>query len=99
MPSKYGSYKTVWERHKKWSTKGVWKNIMNSLVSRGYNSGLINIDDLSVDSSTVASKKEGGRKQALIDGHKSMKGSKIQAAVTPRSLPIVTGLGPGNEGA
>jgi hypothetical protein len=35
------------------------------------------IDDLSVDSSTVASKKEGGRKQALIDGHKSMKGSKI----------------------
>ena len=32
-------------------------NIMNSLVSRGYTSGLINIDDLSVGSSTVASKK------------------------------------------
>jgi len=32
---------------------------MNSLVSRGYNSGLINIDDLSVDSSTVASNKAG----------------------------------------
>lgn len=74
---------------------------MNSLISRGYTSGLIiNIDDLSVDSSTVASKK-GGKKQALIDGHKRMKGeSKIHvAAVTPRSLLIVTGLGPGNEGA
>ena len=59
MPPKYGSYKTVWERHKKWSIKGVWKNIMNFLVSRGYASGLINIDDLSVDSSTVAAKKEG----------------------------------------
>jgi len=23
MPTKYGSYKTVWERHKKWSDKGV----------------------------------------------------------------------------
>jgi putative transposase len=58
MPPKYAFYKTVWERHnKKWSTKGIWKNIMNSLVSRGYTSGLINIDDLSVDSSTVASKK------------------------------------------
>ena len=35
-------------------------NIMNSLISRGYTSGLINnMDDLSVDSSTVASKKEG----------------------------------------
>ena len=58
MPPKYAFYKTVWERHnKKWSTKGIWKNIMSSLVSRGYTSGLINIDDLSVDSSTVASKK------------------------------------------
>jgi hypothetical protein len=56
---KYGSYKTVWERHKKWSIKGIWKNMMNSLISRGYNSGLINIDDLSADSSTVASKKWG----------------------------------------
>ena len=37
--------------------KGVWKNIMNSLVSRGYSSGLIKIDDLFVDSSTVAAKK------------------------------------------
>src|SRR4051812_40057808 len=49
MPPKYGSYKTVWERHnKKWSIKGVWKNIMNSLVSCSYASGLINIDDLSL---------------------------------------------------
>jgi hypothetical protein len=47
--------------HKKWSDKGVWKNIMNSLVSRGYTSGLIKIDDLSVDSSTVAAKKRGNK--------------------------------------
>ena len=37
------------------------ENIMNSLISRGYTSGLINIDDFSVDSSTVAAKK-GGKK-------------------------------------
>ncbi len=43
------------------SDKGVWKNIMNSLVSRGYTSGLIKIDDLSVDSSTVAAKKGGNK--------------------------------------
>jgi len=61
MPTKYGSYKTVWERHKKWSDKGVWKNIMNSQVSRRYTSGLIKIDDLSVDSSTVAAKKGGNK--------------------------------------
>jgi hypothetical protein len=32
-----------------------------SLVSRGYSSGLIKIDDLSVDSSTVAAKKGGNK--------------------------------------
>jgi transposase len=63
MPPKYGSYKTVWERHKKWSIKGVWKNIMNSLISYGYTSGLINIDDdLSVDSSSTVAAKKGGKK-------------------------------------
>ena len=61
MPSKYGSHKTVWERHKKWSEKNIWKRILDSLVSHGYHTGLVNADDLSVDSSTVPAKK-GGRK-------------------------------------
>ena len=94
MPTKYGSYKTVWERHKKWSVKGVWKNIMKSLVSRGYSSGLIKIDDLSVDSSTVEPR---GGQQIGFDGHKKTKGSKIHVAVTPQCLPIAIDLGPGNE--
>jgi transposase len=59
MPSKYGSHKTVWERHKKWSEKGVWKHVMDSRVSRGYHKGLINVNDLSIDSSTVPAKKGG----------------------------------------
>ena len=38
-------------------------NIMNSLISRGYTSGLIiNIDDLSVDSSSTVASKKGGKK-------------------------------------
>ena len=77
MPSKYGSYKTVWERHKKWIEKeGVWKNIMDSLVSRGYASGLVKVDDdLAVDSSTVSAKK-GGQEIGYDDGYKKAKGSK-----------------------
>ena len=61
MPSRYGSHKTVWERHKKWSEKGVWKGIMDAFVSRGYSTGVIDADDLSVDSSTVPAKKGGKR--------------------------------------
>lgn len=64
MPSsRYGSHKTVWERHKKWSEKeGVWKNIMDSLVSYGYRNDLINLNDLSIDSSTVSAKKGRGKR-------------------------------------
>ena len=61
MPSKYGSHKTVWERHKKWSEKDVWKHIMDSLVSHGYQKGIINVNELSIDSSTVPAKKGGKR--------------------------------------
>ena len=59
MPSKYGSHKTAWERHKKWSMKGVWKGIMGSLVSRGYSHRSVDMEDLSIDSSTVEAKKGG----------------------------------------
>jgi len=49
MLTKYGSYKTVWERQKKWSVKGAWKNIMKSWTDKQ--------DDLSVDYTTSAAKK------------------------------------------
>jgi hypothetical protein len=39
--------------------KGVWKGIMDSLVSQGYRNGLINIDYISIDSSTIPAKKGG----------------------------------------
>jgi hypothetical protein len=63
MPSKYGSYKIVWEHRKKWSKQeGIWKRIMNSLVSYGYHKGLVNVNELSIDSSTVAAKKGRGKR-------------------------------------
>ncbi len=31
MPSKYGSYKTVWRRLKMWKEKDVWKRLLNRL--------------------------------------------------------------------
>jgi len=65
MPGKYGSYKTVWERHKKWSENGTWKRIMDSLVAKGYSEGKVNVDSLSIDSSTVPAKK-GERWLALM---------------------------------
>ena len=58
MPAKYGSHKSVWERHKNWSQDGTWKRIMDALVAKGYSMEIIDMDSsLSVDSSTVPGKK------------------------------------------
>ena len=35
----YGSHKSVWERHKKWSKKGAWKSVTDALVAKGYSDG------------------------------------------------------------
>jgi hypothetical protein len=57
MPQRYGYYKSVWERHKKWSECGVWKKVMEALVSNGYASGKAKMDSVSIDSSTIPAKK------------------------------------------
>ena len=57
LPPKYGSHKSVWERHKIWSEDGTWKRVMDALVARGYGMGTIDTDSLSIDSSTVPAKK------------------------------------------
>ncbi len=71
---------------------------MNSLVSYSYQKGLINEDDLSIDSSTVPAKK-GGQQKIGYDGYKKKtKGSKVHTvATTLTSLPVSIDLGPGNE--
>lgn len=96
MPAKYCSNKTVRERHKKWSERGVWKAIMDSLVSRGYQTGLVDADDLSVDSSSTVAAKKGGQGVGF-DGRKRIKCSKIHATITPISLPVAIDHGPGDE--
>ncbi len=60
MPARYGSHKSVWERHKRWSNDGTWKRVMDALVATGYSMGVIDMDTLSVDSSTVPAKKGEG---------------------------------------
>jgi len=39
IPIKYGSYKTAWDRFKRWSIKGVWANVFKALIDKGYSMG------------------------------------------------------------
>ncbi|MCP8316391.1 MAG: IS5 family transposase [archaeon] len=59
MPMKYGSYKTVWRRLRRWEEEGVWRKMMNALIAKGYAIGMISLNIIAVDSTTVEAKKGG----------------------------------------
>jgi transposase len=50
-------YTTAWRRLKRWEEDGTWKRIFDSLVSKGYSLGIVKMDELSIDSTTVPAKK------------------------------------------
>jgi len=39
MPVKYGSLVTAWRRLKRWQREGVWRRILEALISKGYSRG------------------------------------------------------------
>ena len=41
-------------RLRRWEEQGVWRRMMDGLISEGYAFGVVKMDALSVDSSTVA---------------------------------------------
>ena len=57
-------YTTAWRRLKRWEEEGIWKRILDALVARGYSLGIMKMDSLSIDSTTVPAKK-GERPLAL----------------------------------
>ena len=60
LPKRYGDDSTANRRLRRWERIGVWKRIMDALVSEGYGNGKVRLDELSVDSSTIRARK-GGR--------------------------------------
>jgi transposase len=50
-------YTTAWRRLKRWEEDGTWKKVLDSLVSKGYSLGIVRMDELSIDSTTVPAKK------------------------------------------
>jgi transposase len=57
LPSRFGDEVTAWRRLRRWEEEGVWRCVMDALVSRGYSSGVVDMGVLSIDSSTVPAKK------------------------------------------
>ncbi len=57
LPEEYGDDSTANRRLIRWEREGVWKRIMDALVSDGYSNEKLTIDRLSIDSDTIPAKK------------------------------------------
>jgi transposase len=69
LPAKYGSYKTCWDRFRRWSVRGVWSKVLEALTAMGYPNGGLSLDRVAVDSSTVKACKGGAcRLRWILEG-------------------------------
>jgi transposase len=57
MPKRYGSKSTAHLRLQNWQQRGVWKNILSCAIKSDHKSGKLNLQKISIDSSSVSAKK------------------------------------------
>jgi transposase len=66
IPRRYGDDSTANRRLRRWEKLGVWKRVMDSLINEGSGRGVIQIEELSIDSSTVAARKGGNSSATMV---------------------------------
>ena len=54
-------YTAAWRRLKRWEEDGTWNRMLDSLIAKGYSPGIVTMDELSIDSTTVPAKKGASR--------------------------------------
>ena len=57
LPEKYGSKSTTHLRLQDWQQKGVWIKILSGIMKSAYKQNKINLQKISVDSSSISNKK------------------------------------------
>ena len=57
LPEKYGSKSTAHLKLQDWQQKGVWKKILCSMIKYTHKQSKINLQKISIDSSSIAAKK------------------------------------------
>jgi len=52
------SYKTCWDRFRRWSVMVVWSKILEALIATRYSNGKLRLDKVAVDITTLKLYKE-----------------------------------------
>ena len=58
MPKRYGDDSTANRRLNKWQQNGIWKNILSGAIKSAHKSRKLNLQKISIDSSSISAKKE-----------------------------------------
>jgi hypothetical protein len=59
MPKRYGSKSTVHLRLQTWQQNNIWKDILSDAIKSAYSSGKLELQKISIDSSTTIPAKKG----------------------------------------
>ncbi len=94
LPAKYGSKSSAHRRFQYLQQKGIWKKILKSAIKSARKQDKINLRYISVDSSSIPSKKGGD--EIGYDGFKRITGTKLHVAVESNGLPVSIVTGPAN---
>ncbi len=86
MPDRYGSKSTAHLRFSGLRQKGIWKRILSGLIKSAHRQGKISLQKISVDSSSIPSKK-GGTKQDMTGSRRSW-AQKYTSQHTGLPIPI-----------
>ena len=57
MPTRYGDDSTANRRLNRWQQQGIWKKILSSTIKSAHKQGKLNLQKISVDSTSIPAKK------------------------------------------
>ncbi|WP_425528146.1 IS5 family transposase [Yinghuangia seranimata] len=114
LPERFGNWRTVYQRHRRWSADGTWDRILTALQARADAEGSLDWSCVGVDSTSVrahpdaagATRPRGHRKKGILDHTagealgRSRGGltSKVHLACDGRLRPLAVLVGPGHAG-
>ncbi len=87
LPERYGPYATAYNRFNRWSRRGIWKRIFDTLASKSRDS-LYRIDSTIVKAHRAASGAKGGEQNQAIGISRGGRSTKIHAIIDSKGRPL-----------
>lgn len=89
LPARYGNWKTVYERHRRWSGDGTWDRVLKAVQARADAEGRVDWSLVGLDSTTSRAHQHaaGARKTAPKTGPKGESADTAPTRRGTRTLP------------